>query len=78
MERRESWDAELWDEKVTGISCWVRRVERRRHNVGWLGEHVGRCDMLCGAPGGNGVDKGGCRRRLAQQMRWCWNAVWEG
>ena len=42
-------------ESHAGCNRWV---ERRRHNVGWLREHVSYCDTTCGAPGANGVDKG--------------------
>ena len=43
-------------ESHAGCNGWV---ERRRHNVGWLREYVGHCDMTCGAPAANGVDKRG-------------------
>ena len=41
-------------ESHAGYNGWV---ESRRHNVGWLREHIGYYDTTCGAPGANGSRK---------------------
>ena len=46
-----------WGERKSGCRAHARCnewVESRRHNIGWLREHVGHCDMTGGALGSNG------------------------
>ena len=58
MEQRESQDAELWDEKATGILCWVQWVGGASPIQRRMVEGTRWSLMTCGTPGANFADKG--------------------